>query len=92
MFSRSYNEYNDSLVYINHPRFYIENVYVIPEVIPDFRGRASEAYMKDTLEYNGIKILHNNKLKFRKKDLTRDISVSPGQFYQQNFRKKRIKV
>lgn len=85
MFSRSYNEHNDSLVYINHPRFYIENVYVIPEFIPDFRGRASEAYMKDTVEYNGIKILHNNKLKFRKKDLTRDISISPGQLYQQNF-------
>ena len=85
MFSRSYSEYNDSLVYINHPRFYIANVYVIPEVIPDFRGKASEAYMKDTVEYNGIKILNNNKLKFRKKDLTRDISVSPGQLYQQNF-------
>ena len=85
MFSRSYSETNDSLVYINHPRFYIENVYVIPEFIPEFRGRANEAYMKDTLEYNGTKILHNNKLKFRKKDLTRDISVSPGQLYQQNF-------
>ena len=85
MFSQPYSESNDSLVYINHPRFYVENVYVIPEVIPDFRGRASEAYMKDTVEYNGIKILHNNKLKFRNKDLTRDISISPGQLYQQNF-------
>lgn len=85
MYSKSFSETNDSLVYINHPRFYIENVYVIPENIADFKGRANEAYMKDTLEYNGLKILHNNKLLFHKKDLTRDISVLPGQLYQQNF-------
>lgn len=85
MFSKSFNESNDSLVYVNHPRYYIENVYVIPEVIPEFKGKANDVYMKDTVEYNGLKILHNNKLKFRKKDLTRDISISPGQLYQQNL-------
>jgi hypothetical protein len=85
MYSRNYSETNDSLVNVNHPRFYIENVYVIPENIPDFRGKANDVYMKDTVEYNGLKILHNNPLKFRKKDLTRDISVAPGQLYQQNF-------
>jgi len=85
MYSRSFDESNDSLVYINHPRFYIENVYVIQENIPDFKGKSNDVYMKDTTEYNGLKILHNNPLKFRKKDLTRDISISPGQLYQQNF-------
>ncbi len=85
MFSRSFSESNDSLVYVNHPRFYIENVYVIPENIPDFKGKSNDVYMKDTIEYNGLKILHNNRLKFRKNDLTRDISISPGQLYQQNF-------
>lgn len=85
MFSQSFSETNDSVVYVNHPRFYIGNVYVIPENIPDFRGKANDVYMKDTVEYNGLKILHNNKLKFRKKDLTRDITVSPGQLYQQNY-------
>lgn len=85
MYSSSYSETNDSIVYINHPRFYIENVYIIPETVSDFRGKANEAYMKDTVNYNGLKILHNNKLKFRKKDLTRDVSVSPGQLYQQNL-------
>jgi len=67
MFSKSYSESNDSIVYTNHPRYYIENVYVIPEVIPDFKGKANDVYMKDTLEYNGVKILHNNKLKFHKR-------------------------
>ena len=85
MFSKSFSETNDSLIYLNHPRFYIENVYVIPENIPDFKGRANEAYMKDTSEYNGLKILHNNKLLLHKKDLTRDISILPGQLYQQTF-------
>ncbi len=85
MFSRSFDESNDSLVYINHPRFYIENVYIIPEAIPDFRGKANDTYMKDTVVYNGLKILHNNRLLFRKKDLTRDVSIAPGQLYQQNL-------
>jgi outer membrane protein assembly factor BamA len=85
MFSKSFNESNDSLIYINHPRFYIENVYVIAENIPNFRGKSNEIYMKDTAEYNGFKIIYNNRLKLRRKDLTRDISISPGQLYQQNF-------
>ena len=85
MYSRSYTETNDSLVYTNHPRFYIQNVYVIPETVIDFRGKSDDAYFKDTTEYNGLKILHNSALKFRKKDLTRDISISPGQLYQQSL-------
>ena len=85
LFSKSYSESNDSLVYINHPRYYIENVYVISENVLNFRGKANEAYMKDTIDYNGLKLLYNDKLKFRKKDLTRDISISPGQLYQQNL-------
>ena len=85
MFSKSFSESNDSVVYVNHPRFYIQNVYIIPENVGDFRGKANDVYMKDTVEYNGLKILHNNKLKFRKKDLTRDVTVAPGQLYQQNF-------
>lgn len=84
-FSESYNESNDSLVYKNHPRFYIENVYMIAENLKDFRGKVTNVYMKDTTEYNGIKILHNDKLLFRRRDLTRDVSVSAGQLYQQDL-------
>jgi outer membrane protein assembly factor BamA len=85
LFSKAFNEINDSLVYTNHPRFYIQNVFVIPEKIEDFRGRADDIYMKDTVNFNGIKILHNNKLLFHELDLTREISISPGQLYQQNL-------
>ena len=85
MYSRSFNETNDSIVYINHPRFYIENVYVIPETISDFKGKASSLFMEDTTYYNGLKILHNKKMLFHEKDLTRDISIYPGQLYQQNL-------
>lgn len=84
-FSEAYSESNDSLVYKNHPRYYIENVYIIPENLKDFKGKVTDAYMKDTIEYNGLKILHNNKLLFRKRDLTRDVSVSVGQLYQQDL-------
>ena len=85
MFAKNYSESSDSIINVNHPRYYIENVYVIPESIQDFRGKSDAAYMKDTLEYNGLKILYNSKLRFHKRDLTRDISISPGQLYQQKF-------
>lgn len=85
LFSKSFNELNDSIVYTSHPRFYIENVYIIPEKITEFRGRAEGIYLKDTTNYNGLKILHNNKLLFHEADLTREIFISPGQLYQQNL-------
>lgn len=84
MYSEAYSSSIDSLVYRNHPRFYIQNVYVIPEQIPDFRGKSNEVYMKDTTSYHDIKILHNGRLKFRSKDLLRDVTVAPGQLYQQD--------
>lgn len=84
-FSEAYSEANDSLVYKSHPRLYIENVYLIPEVLKDFKGRMSDVYLKDTVLYEGVKILHNNSLKFRKRDLVREVSVSTGQLYQQDL-------
>jgi outer membrane protein assembly factor BamA len=84
-FSEPYSESNDSLVYKAHPRFYIENVYVISENIKDFRGKANDAYMKDTINYNNLELLYNHPLALHKKDLTRNISIAPGQLYQQNI-------
>lgn len=84
-YSESYSESNDSLVYKAHPRFYIENVYVISENIKDFRGKANDVYMKDTVYYNNLKLLHNKPLTLHKKDLARNISVGPGQLYQQDI-------
>lgn len=84
-YSEAYSSSNDSLVYKNHPRFYLQNIYVIPETIPEFRGKASDIYMKDTTLYNGITFLHNNKLLFKRKDISRCISVTSGQLYQQDL-------
>ncbi len=84
-FSEAYSESNDSLVYKAHPRFYIENVYVITENIKDFRGKANDVYMKDTIQYNNLKLLYNQPLALHKKDLARNISVGPGQLYQQDI-------
>lgn len=84
-YSESFSGSNDSLVYINHPRFHLQNIYVILETIPDFRGKASDIYMKDTTLYNDITFLHNNKLLFKRKDISRCLSVTPGQLYQQDL-------
>lgn len=84
-FSKPFSEANDSVVFVNHPRFTLNNIYIIPEVVRDFRGKSNEVYTKDTAVYNGIKILYNNKLKFKLKDLTRDVSLFEGQLYQKDL-------
>ena len=84
-FSQSMSELNDSLVYLNHPKFTLKNIYIIPETVNDFRGKSSDIFMKDTAYYNGFKILHNKKLQFRLNDLTRDISLAEGQLYQKDL-------
>ena len=84
-FSEAYSSTSDSLIHKNHPRFYLENVYVIPEVISGYRGKANDVYMKDTTRYEGLTILHNNELLLKRKDLARTISIAPGQLYQQNL-------
>ncbi len=88
---QSYSQTNDSLVFKNHPRFYIENIYVIPENIANYKGSALNSYCKDTTLYNGIKILHNKELLFRKKDLMRNIYLSQGQLYQQQLAEETFK-
>ena len=84
-YAKSYNETTDSIILVSHPRFYISNVYIIPENLSNFRGKSADHFMKDTAVYNGLKILHNNPLLFHNKDLTRYISISPGQLYQQDL-------
>ncbi len=90
-YSQSFSSSNDSIVYVNHPRFYIENVYIIPEVVNEYKGSASRIYCKDTTLYNDLKIIHNNKLLFRNKDLTRNIYIAPGQLYQQQLAEESFK-
>jgi len=84
-FSQPISELNDSLIYLNHPQFTLKNIYIIPETVTDFRGKSSDIYMKDTAYYNGLKVLHNQKLQFRLSDLTRDISIAGGQLYQKDL-------
>lgn len=84
-YSEPFSNLNDSLVYKNHPRLYIGNVYVIPETVTDFKGKATDIYMKDTTYFNGLSILHNKDLAIKRKDLYRSIFISSGQLYQQNL-------
>lgn len=84
-FSEAASETNDSLVYKPHPRFYIGNVFVISETLSDFRGKANDVYMKDTLNYSGLTFLYNKKPIFHQRDIARNISVANGQLYQKNL-------
>lgn len=83
-YARPYNETNDSLIYQNHPRVYIGNVYLIPESVKEFRGRANTISMADTLKYNNIHILHNFPLTIKRKLLSKAVTIEPGELYQQH--------
>lgn len=90
-YSRPSTSKKDSIIYRSHPRMYVQNVYVIPELVPDFRGKSNEIYAKDTTLYNDIKILHNQPLKINPRDLLRDVTVMPGQLYQENLSQETFK-
>lgn len=90
-YSKSFSETNDSLVYSNHPRFYIGNVYVIPETVPEFRGKVSQIYVKDTTYFEGLKILHNKELGLKRKDIARNVSIASGQLYKQTLAEETFK-
>lgn len=82
-FSRPYSSSNDSLVYVNHTRYKIENVYVITEIVT---GNLREAQFKDTLRVkkSDVIFLLNKPLAFRPSALYNNIDIHKGQFFKKD--------
>lgn len=81
-FAEPYSETNDSIIYVNHPRFTLNKVYVITENIKE---TIKNSYFQDTSVYNGFYFLYNGSLRFRQRDIAKQISVAEGQIYQQSL-------
>jgi outer membrane protein assembly factor BamA len=67
----------DTLLYTNHVRYHINNIYIITDY--DIFNRNKQ--YADTAIYNGVTFLYNKKLLFRKKDIDSKIFFYKGELF-----------
>jgi outer membrane protein assembly factor BamA len=77
-FTKKFSEYSDSLIQIPHQRFYINNVYIQP----DFISKKLDPPKKDTIKAGDYYILHNGRLKYKRRVLLNSIFIRKGELYQ----------
>lgn len=79
-FSRNYSSNNDSIVYVNHTKYRINEVYVITEQVV---GNVKELNFKDTSYAPGheLKFLHNEPLKYKTSLLAGFIKVQKNALF-----------
>ncbi len=74
------NEQGDSIIKKYHPRFYINSIYVIPNFILSNRTN-----FKDTLTYDDVFFLLNEKMLFKKKDIANKIMFHSGEVFNNDL-------
>lgn len=82
-FSKPFSSSNDSLVDVDHPKFKIANVYIITEPLI---GNPRDVYFKDTLVSKKKKLffLLNKPLAYKRKIISSNTDIYPGQFYRKD--------
>lgn len=78
-YSYKYSDYSDSIVEVPHQRYYINNIYVVP----DFSSKKKESAGKDTMKVEDYLFLHEGKLKHKTKVILNAIFIRKGELYQQ---------
>lgn len=78
----------DSISYVKHPRYFINNVYIITE---NLNTSYKDEHFKDTIYYNEYMFLIKNKLKYRKSVLAGNIEFFKGQVFQKVLAEKSYK-
>ena len=77
-FTKKSPEYADSLIQVPHPRFYINRVYIQP----DFISKKLDLAQKDTIKAGDYYILHNGRLKYKRRVILNAIFIRKGELYQ----------
>lgn len=79
-FAKSYSSTNDSLIYVNHPRMKVQNVYIITEPV---YGNVREVKFTDTLKTkrDGTIFLLNKPLAYRQPIITNNTDIYRGQWF-----------
>lgn len=82
------NAQKDSITYTNHPRYYINNIYILTE---NLRGSYKDEYFKDTIRFEDFMFLNNNPLHYKKAVITHNIEFFKGQVFQKSLAEKTYK-
>lgn len=82
------NAQKDSITYTTHPRYYVNNIYIITENI---RGSYKNEYFKDTIKFEEFNFLINKPLSFKKTVITHNIEFFKGQVFQKSLAEKSYK-
>ena len=82
-FEKSMESNLDSTIYLNHPRYLLENVYVITESIV---GNVKEANFKDSIKsiLNEFIFLTNDNLVYKKSLFLNNINLYKGQWFRKD--------
>jgi len=82
-FSKAYSSSNDSLIDVEHPRFKLDNVYIITEALI---GNPRDFYFKDTVvsKRKGLVFLSNKPLAYKRKIITSNTDLYKGQYYRKD--------
>lgn len=82
------NAQKDSITYTNHPRYYLNNVYIITE---NLRGSYKDEYFKDTLRFEDFIFLNNERLHYKASMIAHNIEFFKGQVFQKVLAEKTYK-
>ena len=82
-YSKAFSSSNDSLVYINHPKLKVENIYIITDAII---GNVRDVSFKDTLKTlkPGLVFLLNKPLSYRPALILNNIDLYRGQLFRKD--------
>lgn len=78
----------DSISYVKHPRYFINNVYIITE---NLSVSYKDELFKDTIRYDEFMFLIKNKLKYRRSVIASNIEFSKDQIFQKSLAEKTYK-
>lgn len=82
-FQKSYSSSNDSVIYVNHPRLKVENVYIITEAV---YGNVKDAQFKDTVKSkrDGTVFLLNTPLAYKQPIIINNTDIYRGQWFSKD--------
>ncbi len=82
------NAQKDSISYVNHTRYYVNNIYVITENI---RGSYKDEYFYDSIYHEDLIFMVKEKLHYRYSLITHNVEFFKGQVFQKNLAEKSYK-
>lgn len=90
-FSKSYSASSDSLILVNHPRYKLQNIYIITEAVP---RNPKDIAFKDTLKTRRpgrVFLVNDRKLLYRRGILLSNIDLYQDQWFMRDTAEKTYK-